>query len=48
MSTYSILGMAVSRASRFHSMIEDWSTNSGKSFDIEEYNQWDKAYNNWV
>ena len=47
-STYSILGMAVSRMSGFHLMIEDWFTNSGRSFDVEEYDQWDKAYDNWV
>jgi hypothetical protein len=47
-STYSMLGMAVSGTSGFHPMIEDWFTNSGRSFDVEEYDQWNKAYDNWV
>jgi hypothetical protein len=29
-------------------MIEDWFTNNGCAFDVEEYDQWDKAYDNWV
>jgi hypothetical protein len=29
-------------------MIEDWFTNSGQTFDVEEYDRWDKAYDNWV
>jgi hypothetical protein len=28
-------------------MIEDWFANSGRSFDIEEYGRWDKAYDDW-
>jgi hypothetical protein len=28
-------------------MIEDWFANSGRSFDVEEYGRWDKAYNDW-
>jgi hypothetical protein len=38
-STYSVLGMAASRTSGFHPMIEGWFTNSGRSFDVEEYNR---------
>lgn len=47
-STYNILGTAVSRTSRFHPMIEDWFTNNGYTFDVEEYDRWDKAYDDWV
>jgi hypothetical protein len=28
-------------------MIKDWFTSSGRSFGIEEYDQWDKACDNW-
>jgi hypothetical protein len=28
-------------------MIEDWFANNGRSFDVEEYGRWDKAYNDW-
>jgi len=45
-SACNILEMPVCMTSRFHSMIEDWFVNSGQSFDIEEYDQWDKAYDN--
>lgn len=46
-SAYNILGMPVCMTSRFHPMIEDWFANSGRSFTVEEYDRWDKAYDNW-
>jgi hypothetical protein len=29
-------------------MIEDWFTNNGYTFDVEEYDRWDRAYDDWV
>lgn len=29
-------------------MIEDWFASSGRCFDIEEYDRWDKANHEWV
>ena len=47
-STYNMLGTVVSRTSTFHPMIEDWFTNDGCAFDVEEYDRWDRAYDDWV